>query len=116
MNIEKLKRAGIEYEEGLARFMGNEALYKKYLKKFPVLPLYDEMKQAISRHELEAAFQAGHQLKAFVGNLSMNTFLGILQELTNRLRQNDDEGLSSLTAQLDDLHEQLSSVILEEVD
>lgn len=40
MDQEACKNHGIEYEDGLARFVGNVALYEKFLKQFPDDPCY----------------------------------------------------------------------------
>lgn len=86
MNIEKLKAGGIDYEEGLERFSGNEQLYLKYLRKLLASDTYKEMKDAALKGEIQEAFEAAHKLKAFVGNLSISHFYDKLKALTEDFR------------------------------
>lgn len=86
MNIEKLKAAGIDYEDGLERFSGNEQLYVKYLKKLLTIQTYGEMREAVLEGDVQKAFEAAHKLKAFVGNLSISSFYDKLKELTEEFR------------------------------
>lgn len=86
MNIEKLKAGGIDYEEGLERFSGNEQLYAKYLKKLPENNTYQEMKELVLKGEIQQAFEAAHKLKAFIGNLSISHFYDKIRVLTEELR------------------------------
>lgn len=86
MNIEKLKAGGIDYEEGLERFSGNEQLYGKYLKKLLTIDTYEEMREAVLQGELQKGFELAHKLKAFIGNLSIGYFYDRLKALTEELR------------------------------
>lgn len=67
----KLKDAGIDVEEAVTRFMGNEALFLKMLKKFVDDPNYSELQEAVSKKSSEEAFKASHSLKGVSGNLSI---------------------------------------------
>lgn len=86
MNIEILKAAGIDYEEGLERFSGNDRLYAKYLKKLLLSDTYREMREEALRGDIQEAFESAHKLKAFVGNLSIGHFYDVLKELTDEFR------------------------------
>lgn len=86
MNVERLKACGIDYEEGLERFSGNEQLYLKYLNKLLNINTYYEMREAALQGEIEEAFAAAHKLKAFIGNLSIGHFYDKIKILTEEFR------------------------------
>lgn len=90
MNTELLKRNGIDFEEGLERFSGNEKLYIKYLRKLLDSDIYQQMRQAALAGEIEQAFTAAHKLKAFIGNLSISHFYDKLKALTEEFRAGTD--------------------------
>lgn len=62
MNQEKmavLNECGIDYAEGLNRFMNNEALFEKFLLKFPDDTSYQELTAALARGDCQAGFSGG---------------------------------------------------------
>lgn len=82
--FEELKNQGVDVDEGVARVMGDAALYETMLGKFidtvnrnPVSP------EDFNTKDIEALIERVHLLKGFTGNLSMNTlFAGYTQVLT----------------------------------
>jgi len=83
-------QAGIRYDEGLARFMGNAALYQTFLKKFPADPGFSALGDALRAGDAEAAFQAAHSLKGVSGNLSLNDLYENTIPLVEALRGRAD--------------------------
>ena len=73
MDKEKLKAYGVDYENAVKRFAGNEALYEKFLKK-----LTDE-------DELEAV----HALKGVAGTLGMTELFQAASEVVASIRKNE---------------------------
>ena len=57
MNKERLSAANVDYENGIKRFAGNEALYEKYLLKFK-----DDV-----HYEAVIAVMKGNALNTFEG-------------------------------------------------
>lgn len=111
MKIEKLKAYGIDYEEGLERFSGNQQLYIKYLKKLLTLDTYKEMRELALKGELQPAFEAAHKLKAFVGNLSVGYFYDNLKALTEDLRAGVDKDYRRDIERLDWEYEKILQAI-----
>ena len=68
-----LVRAGVDVDGALERFMNNEGLLERFLKKFPADPNYGALKEALARGDADAAFRAAHTLKGVAANLSMAT-------------------------------------------
>lgn len=72
MDFSLLKQAGIDTDSAVKRFMGNEALYAKMLKKFLEEPTYENLVRAVSEGNGKAALEASHTLKGICGNLAMD--------------------------------------------
>lgn len=89
MDQEACKNHGIEYEDGLARFVGNVALYEKFLKQFPDDPCYKQLKEALDKQDIDTAFQAAHTLKGVTGNLSMKDLYDKVCVVVEQLRIKD---------------------------
>jgi HPt (histidine-containing phosphotransfer) domain-containing protein len=90
MDAEKLKKAGVNYDEGLGRFAGKVPLYEKYILKFLDDPSFSQLREAMERQDYEAAFQCAHTLKGVSGNLSFNVFYRHLSEFVELLRGGAD--------------------------
>ena len=72
MNLTILKQAGINTGSAVERFMGNEALYAKMLKKFLDDSTFTKLTAAVSEGSGQAALEASHTLKGICGNLSID--------------------------------------------
>lgn len=73
--FEKLKQAGADVEGTMGRFMGNESLYLKFLRKFPEDGTYDEMQKAYQAGDVETVFRASHTIKGVTANLGLNPLM-----------------------------------------
>lgn len=106
MNRYKLSKAGINANEGIARFGGNAEVYEKFLYRFASEPHFRQMCQAIEHHEVQMAFTEAHALKGEVGNLSMNRLYQDLCPLVETLRRGSfDNTAELLTPVVRDYHE-----------
>lgn len=113
MNIENLKKNGIDYEDGLSRFSGNAKLYEKYLMKLLDITLYEDMKTAIDKGDIKSAFEYAHKLKAFIGNLSILDFYDGIKDLTEILRAGELKDFKDELAELDKEYELILQAIRE---
>ena len=90
MNQQECLEAGIDYDEGVARFVGNAQMYERFLKEFLSDPTFDALAEAMERRDIPAAFAAAHTLKGLTGNLSLDRLYEKLVTLTNALRGGGD--------------------------
>ena len=67
-----LKENGVNLTVGLERFLGNEALFEKFLRKFLLDSSFKEMSQSMEIGDTSEAFKAAHTLKGVAGNLSID--------------------------------------------
>jgi HPt (histidine-containing phosphotransfer) domain-containing protein len=86
MDQQECLRAGIDYNDGVARFVGNAGIYEKFLKEFLSDQSFAALETALDGGDLSASFQAAHTLKGLTGNLSLNVLYGHLVTLTDALR------------------------------
>lgn len=70
--LQELQAAGADVPGTLERFMGNEALYIKFLAKFLDDKTYGQLLEAYSSQNVEELFRAAHTFKGVTGNLGLN--------------------------------------------
>lgn len=96
-----LESHGFDVDGAMKRFLNNEALYKKCLKKFLDDPSYDNLKDAFAEGNCNDAFKAAHTMKGFVSNLGINRIYELLIPMVEKLRSQD----MSIDAELEKLEE-----------
>lgn len=83
---QKLAENNVDVEGALARFMGNEALFSKFLNKFRSDMSYANLITNLEEGNFEEAFKCAHTLKGVSANLGLNLIAGPTSELTELLR------------------------------
>ena len=68
---ELLEQHGFDVDGTMKRFLNNEMLYKKCLKKFLDDKSMETLKEACKVGNVEEAFKAAHTMKGFISNLGM---------------------------------------------
>lgn len=87
--IEELKEAGINTDEALKRFMNNEALYEKMLRKLPNLMNGKQVLEKIDADDVNGAIETAHTLKGVLGNLSITPLFEAYTDIVTLLRQDN---------------------------
>ena len=83
---QQLEENGADVETTLKRFMGNDAIYQKFLGKFPTDPNYANLGSNIEAGAFEEAYKCAHALKGVVGNLGLTPIFNKVSELVEELR------------------------------
>lgn len=96
----QLTQAGMNLETALERFMNNDALLERFLKKFQNDKSYNELKEAIAAADRDRAFAASHTLKGVSANLSFDTLCEKVSKQTEEFRSGSWE---SGVAMMDDI-------------
>ena len=78
--------AGVDYDKGLERFMGNVALYHKFLVKFLSDGSYADFIQAYAAGDIEKAGKCVHTLKGTAGNLSLMGLFAVADKTVQAIR------------------------------
>ena len=81
MDKEKLKAYGVDYENAVKRFAGNEALYEKFLKKLTEDDHLAIGEQAMKEERYEDVLEAVHALKGVAGTLGMTELFQAASEV-----------------------------------
>ena len=86
ITIDALRAYGANVDEGLRRCMNMEAFYLKLFGSLKGDTRVDDLKAAVARKDLDAAFEAAHALKGSIGNVSLTPIYKPICELTDLLR------------------------------
>ena len=108
---ERLKEAGIDVPNALERFMGNETLLERFLKKFLDDPTYASLVQAFQAGEAEQALTASHTLKGMCGNLSMNDLARLFTRQVELLRAQDYDGAAAMMPEIGQAYDRVTQAI-----
>lgn len=82
----QLEENGADVDTTLKRFMGNEAMYMKFLMKFSDDRNYDSIMENMKKQDYEAVFNGAHTLKGVSANLGLNPVFTASSHITEMLR------------------------------
>lgn len=91
-----LINAGVNVEEGVARFMGREVMYVKFLKKFFEDGVFAETVAAYKRGDLDGVFAGVHTLKGTAGNMSLTPIYRLSCDITEEIRNDRSSAAAEL--------------------
>ena len=101
LRLKQLTDGGIDVNDALERFMGNEGLFERFLKKFADDENYEKLKAAVSEGDAETMLTASHTLKGVCGNLSMTELFTLFDHQVKELRAGNTEGAKALMNEID---------------
>lgn len=107
---ELLENNGFDVNGAMNRFLNNEALYKKCLKKLLDDPSYEQLKEAYENGNCNDAFKAAHTMKGAVSNLGVNRLYHLLQPMVEKLRV-QDMNIADEMKQLDEIYHETYKII-----
>ena len=115
-NIKKLLiGAGVDVDEGVARFMGRDAMYVKFLKKFFEDGVFAETIAAYERGDLDGVFNGVHTLKGTAGNMSLTPIYDLSCEITEEIRNDRSSAAAELIKgqieQMKQKYEEIRSIV-----
>ncbi len=107
----ELEQAGIRVDQLLERFMGNEGLAERFLKKFLNDANYGKLMESVQAGDPKGAFEAAHTLKGVAGNLSMQPLMEAVGRMTEDLRNDRWEEALSLMPKVTEAYEKMAAVL-----
>lgn len=110
----RLLQIGVDVDGGLDRFMGNEALFLKCLRRFPEDSSFPQLEQALLAGDLQAAFVAAHTLKGVSGNLSLDAVFQTSLPVVEALRCGSREEAEAAMPALRNSYQNTITVLSEE--
>lgn len=108
---QNLEAAGIDVDSGLERFMGSDALYEKFLKRFCDDTTFSDLTAAVSALDCEKAFTAAHTLKGVCGNLSMTNLEQLVKQQVEFLRAGDMSPAAAMMPDITAAYEKIMQVL-----
>lgn len=100
MEKEALIKANIDYENGMKRFAGKEALYEKYLLKFKEDPHFERIMNTLAASDYEGLLKEAHALKGVAGTLGILDVYQVSAEIVYAIRAEKVEDVPSLCDKL----------------
>lgn len=82
---------GADYKTTMERFMGNEAMYLKFLGMFFKDENIKLLGKAISDNNMDGAFEAAHTLKGVAGNMGLSPLYDSVCAIVEPLRSKDEK-------------------------
>ncbi len=104
----KLAESGIDVDNAMERFMDNDALFIKFLVKFPDDPNMALLRQGLDERDKDMAFRAAHTLKGVCGNLSLAVLAKSVSESTEFLRAGD---IDSAVAKMQEIEKDYAKAV-----
>ena len=115
MDAEKrraLQAGGIDYDSGLERFMGNEALYEKFLLKFLSDASYQNFVDAMEAGDMPQAERAVHTMKGTAGNLSLDPLFYASDAMVKAIRtKQSQEKLQEIYKDVQETYQSICDVL-----
>lgn len=93
-----LEENGADVKSTLRRFMGNEGMYMKFLKRFPEDPNYQNLGVNLEAGNYEEAFRCAHTLKGVAANLGLVPVQTAVSGLVEELRSKSNEEVDAAKA------------------
>ena len=108
-----LEDGGINVDEAMQRFMNNEKLLERFLKKFETDLSYGNLLKSIEEKDCDKAFTEAHTLKGISGNLALSSLHELVSVQTDYLRGKDFEAGAAMMSQIADAYEKALNAIKE---
>lgn len=116
----QLEENGADVDMTLKRFMGNEAIYMKFIMKFLDDKSFDSIKDNLEKNDYEEVFKGAHTLKGVTANLGLDPINTVASQMCELLRgkQNQDGDvdtgkLNELFGQLEEVHGRFHKILME---
>lgn len=79
---------GMDMDQTLARFVGNEGMLLRFLNRFPADTTFEKLEAAMAAGDAEDAFHQAHTLKGVAGNLGLGNLFESVGSVVEDLRNN----------------------------
>lgn len=96
----KLLEDGIDVDDAMERFMNNEKLLLRMLKKFKDDPSYGLLMDAYEKKDPKAALAASHSMKGVCGNLSIKALYELTAKQVDLFRHDEIEAAFAMTDEI----------------
>ena len=109
--IEMLKKAGIDFDQTVKRFMGNTGLYAKFLTIFLDDDTFGKIAPAFEKNDFDEALATSHTLKGVSGNLGMTRLYKACSDTVALIRAGEQDKAKQSFAELKSAYDEIHAVI-----
>lgn len=109
--LTELENLDMDINGSLERFVNNETLYIRFLKKFLNDPNMEKLKLYMEEGDMDNAFQCAHTLKGVTGNLGLTALYVPLCQLVKQFRMNDTDNLDVLFQDIYDCYQKTCKIL-----
>ncbi len=103
----------IDIQSMMDRFMNNEELYLRFLRKLPTNTQIDELREQIAAGNQKDALMTSHNLKSFTGNLSLTKLHQLFTTQVKQMRENDWDGAVAIMPDINEEYNRIVAVLKE---
>ena len=96
--LAQLERLGLNTQEALGRFMGNETLFLSFVRQLPEKLDFTGILQSLEAQDEERFYVQVHNLKGMAGNLSIGPVFDCAQAILVEFRASKFQHEKKLTA------------------
>lgn len=82
--------SGFDYDDAVYRFLGNEQMYHKFLKKLLEDTCYEQIVQGVTDCSASSVFTSAHTLKGVAANLGITPVQQLASQITEATRDKAD--------------------------
>lgn len=112
--LQKLDEAGINTQKAIGRFMGNTALFLKFVRRLPDALRFADIRTALEQQDDETFYMLVHTLKGTAANLSAENLAECVQAILVEYRASGFKHmrkLNGLLRQAEAESEKLSEIL-----
>ena len=110
VTIDALRQMGADVDDGLARCMNMESFYLDLVNMALKDPGFEKLSDAVKAGDNKAAFEAAHDLKGIVANLSITPLSNEISEMTELLRKDQEADYQGYVDRILDMRNKLSAL------
>lgn len=110
-----LKEHNVDIEETISRFMGNEELYIKFLKRYPDEDKITPVVEAAAAKDFDKLVSAAHKLKGVSANLGMNGIAQMAGNIEMNAKSQSPDDPDAAVAELKTEYDMVCRMIRENV-
>lgn len=114
--VEELNHLGIDTQAALERFMNNEALFIKFLKKFLADTTFSFLETAVEESNYEMILETAHTLKGVCGNLGMMNLYYIFEQIVSLLRAKQYDSIEKIYQEAEAKYQEICTFIQQNIE
>lgn len=112
----QLQENGADVDTTIKRFMGNEALYMKFIMKYLDDKSFEGIAECMASGDYEEVFKHVHTLKGVTANLGLDPITAVASDMTELLRgkqasEVDVVGLQELYQKLQEVNTRFCTIL-----